>query len=76
MDNRTYEKVSLSSLVREAHDTMSKLSSASSACGPGSCGWFGQCEMETPPGTCRPTMARSSQRGISTVPSCWNVWSS
>ncbi|MCY3808178.1 MAG: hypothetical protein OXG58_01875 [Gemmatimonadetes bacterium] len=31
MSNRTYEKVSLSSLVREAHDTMSKLSSASSA---------------------------------------------
>ncbi|MDE0122495.1 MAG: hypothetical protein OXS33_12335 [bacterium] len=31
MGNRTYERVSLSSLVREAHDTMAKLSSASSA---------------------------------------------
>ena len=31
MLNRTYEKVSLSSLVLEAHDTMAKLSSASSA---------------------------------------------
>ena len=31
MGNSTYDKVSLSSLVREAHDTMSKLSSASSA---------------------------------------------
>ena len=31
MGNPTYEKVSLSSLVREAHDTMARLSSASSA---------------------------------------------
>ena len=31
MGNPTYEKVSLSSLVREAHDTMARLSSASSS---------------------------------------------
>ena len=31
MGNQTYEKVSLSSLVREAHETMTKLSSASAA---------------------------------------------